>query len=280
MKNIKVLLAVLLLGTIQFADAQYYPGPPGPPPGPAPRERRERHNDEAAEVTPPTGYFEISVGAAEPIGSFSNTGSTSYGGYALPGVDLAISLGIPINHSNFGIALMYKGTSNPFDINGYMNNVQYSDPSKNYYIPTDQYGNPYDQGMTYDNSFIMAGLFATYPIQRLSIDFRLMGGVAICSLPELAYAANATSPTATNDFSWDISGSNTSGFAFGVGADLRYKFRRVSLMLGVDFLTADPNISTNETYVDQDGTTTYSRVGGGLPISLMSYSIGIGYTIR
>ncbi len=277
MKKIKIFLAVLLVGAIQFADAQYYPGPPGPPPGPAPR---ERHNDEAAEITPPTGYFEISVGATEPIGNFAGTGSTSYSGYALPGADLAISLGVPINHSNLGIALMYKGVSNQFDYNSYENNIQYSDPSKTYYIPYDQYGNNADQGISYDESFIMVGLFATYPIQRLSFDFRLMGGVAICSLPEVVYAAHATSLTAPDDFSWDISASSTSSFAFGAGADLRYKFRRVSLMLGVDFLTADPLISTNETYVDQSGSTSQSRLGGNLPISLMSYSIGIGYTVR
>jgi len=277
MKKIKIFLAVLLVGAIQFADAQYYPGPPGPPPGPAPR---ERHNDEAAEITPPTGYFEISVGAAEPIGSFASTGSTSYSGYALSGADLAISFGIPINHSNLGIALMYKGVSNQFDYNNYENNIQYSDPGKTYYIPTDQYGNNADAGISYDESFIMAGLFATYPIQRLSFDFRLMGGVAICSLPEVVYAAYATSPTAPDDFSWDISASSTGSFAFGAGADLRYKFRRVSLMLGVDFLTTDPIVSTNETYVDQSGSTSQSHLGGNLPISIMSYSIGIGYTIR
>ncbi|HTA82200.1 MAG TPA: hypothetical protein VK783_04685 [Bacteroidia bacterium] len=280
MKKTRIILAALLFGVIQFADAQYYYGPPGPPPGPPPRrERREKQEDQPAYGTP-TGYVEISLGLASPVGDFSNEGGVGYHGYALTGDNLAISLAIPINHSNFGIALMYSAYNNPFDVDGYINNVQYSNPGYNYYIPTDYYGNPYDAGASYSESFIMAGLFATLPVQRLSFDFRLMGGVAICSLPEITYAASATSAAATNDFLWDIAGSSTTGFAVDIGAGIRYQFRRAAIMFGIDFMSADPMISTTQTYTDQYGTNTFSHIGGNLPISLMSYSIGIGYPIR
>ena len=270
-----MILILFLLGTIGYADAQYYNGPPGPPPPPPPRYReRPQQRDEDLEMTPPSGYFEISIGLAQPVGSFSGNGGAGYSGYALPGDNISISLGIPINHSNLGIALMYSFCSNPFDLNTYVGDVQYADQSNTYYIPSQAgYG-------TYDESFIMGGLFATIPIQRLSFDFRLMGGVAICSLPEITYAAYATSNTANNDFAWDIASSSTAGLAFDMGGSIRYKLRRISIMAGIDFTGADPMVSTNKYYIDQFGNRSFTHVGGSLPISITSFSFGLGYEIR
>ncbi len=269
-----MILIMFLLGAIGYVDAQYYNGPPGPPPPPPRyRERQQREKDEP-EISQSTGYFEVSIGLAQPVGSFSNVGGIGYSGYALPGDNISLSLGIPINHSNIGIALMYSACSNPFDLNTFVSNVQYADQSNTYYIPSQAgYG-------TYDESFIMGGLFATIPIQRLSFDFRLMGGVAICSLPEVTYAAYATSNTANNDFLWDIASSSATGFAFDIGAGIRYKLRRISIMAGIDFINADPMISTNKEYIDQFGNNSYTHISGNLPISITSFSLGLGYEIR
>ena len=131
MKKARIIIAALILGTIGFADAQEYYG------GPAPRQRERQENQEP-EMTQPTGYFQISFGLAQPIGSFANEFGTGYGGYALPGDNLGISLGIPINHSNFGVALAYSNCSNVFDVGTYTANIAYANPGLNYYYPNGQ----------------------------------------------------------------------------------------------------------------------------------------------
>jgi hypothetical protein len=269
MKNIKVILVALLLGALNFADAQYYY--PGPPPPPQPR-HRERQEKEEPEITQPTGYFQVSIGLAQPVGGFANEFGAGYGGYALPGSNVSISLGLPINHSNFGVALMYSGCSNWFDINTYVNNLQLADQTRQYQgLVQDSYG----------ESFILGGLFATYPIHRiLSLDFRLTGGVALCSLPQLDYEASPTSSTAVTNFEWNTSGSSSASFAYDIGGDLRFKLRRISLILGVDYLAANPMVNSIQQYTDQNGNMTLNRVSGSVPISMMSYSLGLGYEIR
>lgn len=225
----------------------------------------------ANEGVPPSGYFEIGIGAAQPINSFAREGGSSYGGYALPGVNFNLSFGIPIARSNFGVALMYNYARNFQDINTYVDNVQMTDQA-NTYMPLYQ--------DAYRESFILGGLFATIPVERVSFDFRLMGGLAICSLPEVDYGEDATSLTATQNFEWDTYGSTSTSFATDLGMNIRFRIHRTSIMAGVDYLYTNPMVSTTQQYTDQYGNSTYSHVGGMLPISIMSYSIGIGYQFR
>jgi hypothetical protein len=290
MRNIKAFLLLLVAGTaFTTADAQYYYGPPpGPPPPPPPHHReREQRQPSDDEGVSPTGYFGLSIGLAQPVGSFAtafggtNTNSTSGigsvtypGGYAQPGFNFNISLGVPINHSNLGIAIMYGDCSNPFDIGAYTANVAATDPNKQY--------DGGDVSDLYSSSFIMVGLFATYPIQRLSLDLKVMGGVALTSTPEIAYSAQQWDATLNqyDQYSWDIASANSASFAFGLGADLRLKLRRVSLMLGVDFLTTTLSVNSQEQYTDPNNNTFYYRVGGSVPVSVVDPYIGIAYDIR
>ena len=257
MKNLKVIITVLILGILKLSIAQYNSPPPPPPP--------QEGN------VPPTGYLVFNLGISQPMGGFAAENGLGYSGYALPGNNLGLSLGMPVMHSNFGVALMYNYSWNPQDINGYVGNIQYTDQSNTYY--------PISQD-AYRESFIMGGLFATIPIQRLSIDFRLMGGVAICSLPEIDYGENSTSVTASQDFEWDTYSSTSSSFATDIGAGLRFRLRRTVLMAGMDYIYADPMVSTTQHYTDQYGNSTYTHVGGTIPISMVSYSLGIGYVLR
>jgi hypothetical protein len=257
MKTTKVITALLfLLGAIQFVSAQDVAPPPPPPENPG---------------SMPTGYFELGIGAGQPLNSFAWNNGTGYGGYALPGGNLNVSFGIPIAHSNFGVAFMYNYAWNLYDVNTYVNNVQISDQS-NTYTPLVQ-----DE---YRESFILGGLFATIPLQRISFDFRLMGGLAVCALPELDYEADATSPTASQNFEWDTYGSTSTSFASDMGASIRFRIFRTSLMVGIDYLNTDPMVNTTQRYTDQYGASTYSHVGGSSPISIISYSLGIGYQFR
>ena len=247
MKTKKVISAMLLIGAVGFANAQSDPGTDGMP----------------------TGYFEIGFGLAQPMGSYANASGSGYGGYALPGSSFNLSFGFPIAHSNFGIALMYNYAYNVYDINSYVNNVQVTDQNNSYVAL---------QNDGYSESFILGGLYATIPIQRLSFDFRLMGGVAVCGLPESDYGAYATSPVASNNFEWDTYSSTSSAFAFDLGGGIRYRFWRTSIMAGIDYMTTNPMASTTQQYTDQFGNVTYTHIGNTVPISLLTFSIGIGYS--
>ncbi len=247
MKTKKVLLAGLLVNIMNVAGAQ----------------------DKSDLNSPPTGYFELGVGLTQPMGHFANEMGTSYGTYALPGNDFSLSFGVPIDHSYFGVAFMYSYYYNAYDINTYVDNIQVSDQTNSYY-PLRRDG--------YSENMIMGGLYVTIPAKRLSLDFRVLGGVALCALPEVDYGAEATSLTATNDFEWDTYHSNSSAFAFDVGGGLRYRFWRTTLMAGVDFVTTSVMANTTQQYTDQYGNASYTHISNTVPISLMSYSIGIGYS--
>lgn len=247
MKTRKIISVMLFLGAAGFANAQSDAGTDGSS----------------------TGYFEISYGLAEPMGSFANATGSGYGGYALPGSSFGLSLGIPIAHSNFGVALMYNYSFNTYDINSYVNNVQVSDQNNSYVAL---------QNDGYSESFIMGGLYATIPIQRFSFDFRFMGGLAVCNLPESDYGAYATSAFATNNFEWDTYSSTSSAFALDLGGGIRYRFWRTSIMAGIDYITTDPIANTTQQYTDQFGNVTYTHIGNTVPISLMDFTIGIGYS--
>lgn len=269
--------AILVVGLLAFiigdAAAQYY-GPPGPPPGPAPMRRQRQQEPKDDEQSKPTGYFEISFGLAEPIGAFGATTGTTYGGYALPGSAFNLSLGIPVNHTNLGVALMYGDYNNLFDINSFAYTQQLADQSKAY-APILQ--------DSYNESFILAGLFWTWPVHRLSFDARLMGGIAICHLPEVTWGAQgAYDPTIStyDTYQWDTYPSSSVGFAYDIGADIRYKLRRTSIMLGIDYTGANPNVNTTQQYTDPYGNMYYSRISGGVPMSLICVNLGLAYEIR
>jgi hypothetical protein len=274
MKNItRTLFAILLTGLFYNADAQYgYGFGYGPPP----RHRQEQSKPEEKDSGPakPTGYFELSIGLATPTGSFASPVGLSYNGkYALPGLAFNASAGIPIAHTNIGIALMYGYYNNPFDINSYVNNVQFSDQTKSY--------SPITQD-SYVENFVMAGLFWTWPIERFSFDARFMGGIAVCNLPEIYYGADyAYGPYGSGyyEYTWDYAPSSSIAFAFDIGGDARYKLRRSSIMFGVDYIHASTNANTTLNYTDANGINWPYNVHSGVSIANLTFTLGVGYQI-
>jgi hypothetical protein len=253
-------------GILNTSKAQDYSAPP---PAPSPPNQSYTGGD----ISIPSGYFEIGFGLAQPTGKFMSNSSSGYGGYALPGSNFELSLGVPVNHSNLGVAFMFGSCDNSFDINTYVSNVSMSDQSKSY--------TPLIQD-DYNENFIMAGLFATIPLYRLSIDFRLMGGIAFCYLPEVDYGASEYDPLVAgyDNYEWDTYSSRSTSFAYGFGADLRYRIRRFSVMFGVNYIATNPVVSTEQQYTDPNGDYTYTHVGGSIPISIVSANIGLAYQIR
>lgn len=220
--------------------------------------------------TAPTGYAEVSFGMAIPTGNFAKESGENYGEYALLGNNFNISLGIPVHHSNFGVALMYGSFSNFFDMNTYVNNIQANDPTK-FYSPI--------KGDEYDESVFMAGFFATYPVHRFSFDFRIMGGIAFCYLPEVDYGANPVTE-GTYNYEWDTHSSTSSSFVYDAGVDVRYKVRRMSVMFGVDFISANPTVNTTQLYIDPNGNYLSTQIHQNVSMPIVSVDIGVAYRIR
>jgi len=165
---------------------------------------------------------------------------------------------------------MYGDYSNWFNINGYVNTLQIADQSKTYA--------PLVQDV-YRESFILGGIFWTWPMDRLSFDARLMGGLAFSSLPEINYGANWDPAYGQYDYWWDTPASSSVGFGFDMGVDLRYKLRRTSIMFGMDYIYGGATVNAYQRY-DSPTTTTYTRIYGGVPITEISFNLGLAYEIK
>lgn len=235
---------------------------------------RQRNRDTANNE--PSGYFSVNFGFATPEGSFGQGIGSQYGGYALGGSNFNFSIGIPINHTNFGIALMYGSYDNEYDLNTFSNN--------NYVSPIYPDQNDYSEGS------IMGGLYVTYPvINRLSVDARLMGGVLLSSLPEQDIAYQDV----TGDiYQYDIQPSNSTSFAFDAGIGLRFMVaefgrRKVCIMANVDYIYSSVSYNTEQIeyytpYANNPTNITYQTnysITGHLPVQLLNITFGIGYQL-
>ncbi len=281
------MLILAFVALVDLAQAQYYDYPP--PQGPPPRQRRgERQEPAQLPLGEPSGYVSLNFGfVGIPQGNWASTTNMkygSYGGYATVGTSENISAGIPLNGTNFGVALMLGAYSNPVDMGSYTNNFGNSDSGRynaaNYYQPS---------GTSYNATVLMGGLFYTYPMGRFSLDFRGMIGIAFCGLPDIyfigTYGGNQTD-------SWEVGGTNTTGFATDLGVGLRCVFRRnTCAMLNIDYTGINTSYSTTMThdyyYVPVSATSAnltpwvansnQIQVSGSLSMSLVTVSVGIGY---
>jgi hypothetical protein len=261
MKNIKAILIVLTVaGVFTSVKAQdsYYPL-----------------------VSPPNtwdslqgqmGYFAINFGLAQPIGMFASAKSISYGGYAMPGSVVNLSIGLTPEHSDFGVALLFGNYTNPFNENKYALNVSQSDQARSY-TPT-----VYDD---YIMSNIMAGLLYTIPVDKISLDFRALGGILLCNFPEVEYTAYQYNAIlgAPSYYNWDIASSTSTALAGDLGLGVRYNFRNMAVMLNTDYLYSNPPYSTTERVTDAAGNKSYMNLYGNMKVSAISYALGFGYQI-
>lgn len=263
-KNIVAITVAVLISTLSFGQGRYNNNPPpqAPAAGPA---QGPRNFD-------PTGFIMVTIGGANPLGNYAAQSGTGYGGYASGGITESILAGIPVANTNIGVSLMYAGYANIFDINAYASNVIKSDPYNTYY----DFSND-----DYSESAIMAGVFYTWPVHRISFDLRAMGGIMIGNLPGITYYAYATDPLASNDFQWDYASSRSIGLGYDVGGDIRVRLNRsFCISLNADYVGASLPYSTYNTYTDQYGYQTINSVTGNIPVELFNISLGLGYQFR
>ena len=294
LRSIRFLLAfALLLSAYSNSFAQYYYGPPPPPRKPPPGAPAQNIDNGIAN---PTGFLSVNLGLANPEGAFAQQFGSGYGGYAMPGFEFNFALGLPVNHSNFGVAVMVGSYTNTYNNGQWANNL-YNDPSPNNYF----YQNAIYPGQTvnvYANTSIMVGGYGTLPLGRLSIDARLMVGALIAGLPERTFQFQYNADTLIED---DVQPANPVSFAVDAGIGLRYFIgnfgrRKVCLMLNADYLfssvsyfTQDyqymiPNYSYNQFQITTQplpGITptpdVNGNISGTMPIALFSLTFGVGY---
>lgn len=291
LKTLKFLftgLIFLFLGTDLYA--QYYYGPPPPPRKPPPGARKQ---PEDLGPSLPTGFLSVNFGLAEPEGTFAQQIGTGYGGYALPGDLFSLSLGLPVNHSNFGVAVMIGSYSNTYNNDQWTANINNnSNPNNAFFQNANQIQGTYN---IYSNTTVMGGLYGTLPVGNLSIDGRLMIGAMIGGLPERAFGFY---DTANNFYEDDIQPSNPVALAFDAGIGLRYLIgnfgrRKVCLMVNADYLFTNVSYFTpdyqNLVYPYQAQLQTQplpgisptpdinGNISGTIPIALFTLTFGIGY---
>jgi len=271
-KSKRVVLSCLLISFYIANNAQDYYATPPPPPPPGYNQTNQSENNFG-----PSGYISINFGFATPEGGFANAVGSAYGGYALPGDIFHLSLGIPINHSNFGVAFMLGNYNNEYDLNTYANNnSEYAiHPDQNYYSETS----------------IMGGFYATVTVGRLSFDGRLMAGMLINNLPEQDYGY---SDAEGDMFEYDLQSSNSTSLALDAGGGLRYDIaefwrRKLCFMVNLDYLYSRVSYSTEQNVyeVPVTGPNAGYQVqllpsptfSGTFPLQLLNLTFGLGYQI-
>jgi len=195
---------------------------------------------------------------------------------------------------------MCSGFINSFDNISYVYNISKANQNNNG-IST-KYGvipgtHPY-----YTGSFIMGGLFATYPVNIFSFDFRAMGGAMIAHLPPIYYTATAEAEGGYFWMdSWSVPASTATSFAYDFGVDFRvnplnkyiyhkyHRERAMSLILGIDYIAANLKVNTTQE-ITNSGTNSYANpiatfttntpITRISPISMLTISIGAALSFR
>lgn len=234
-----------------------------------------------------SGYMSINFGFANPEGSFASPYGSGYSGYALRGTSFHFSMAFPVKQSNFGFAFMFGSYNNTYDNTNYGNHLENTSGSQTVeYLPLSQGFNG-SISNTYQESSIMGGAYATYPIGRLSIDGRLMIGVLLSSLPEQIYGKV---DTANNQTIYDIEPSNSVSLAFDAGIGIRCLVTRIGrrqlcAMVNVDYLYSNVGYSVQQDVQYTPGNLALSSVqsqnsfSGNLAISLLNITFGLGYQL-
>jgi hypothetical protein len=272
MKTIKakpVITLCLFICIYALSNAQN--GPPPPPPN-------YGQPDKDAGAALPSGYISVNFGFANPEGGYSSAVGSGYGGYALPGDMFNLSMGFPINRSNFGVAFMFGSTNNQYDLNTYANN------NNDYAIYPDQ--------NYYSETSLMGGLYMTFPLGRyLSFDGRFMLGALLSNLPEQDYGYN---DDLGNSYQFDLQSTNSASLAFDAGVGVRCMIahfwrRKLCAMLNVDYLassvpyTAQQNLyeipATGPNAGYQVQLEPGNEFSGHIPVNLLNITFGLGYQL-
>ena len=220
--------------------------------------------DKTEDATKAQSFIGITGGYAHAGGNFIKSDYyNNNSGFANPsGMNMGIE-GAYFFHKNFGIGGVFSNTS------FYTKGKQ---------ALADGYKDAFDVDSTtvtdkgkYSTYNFLIGPYFSFPMKKLSIDLRVVGGLVNASTPEFTtYLEDQTGVT----FSQKSSTANT--FGFQAGAGVRYSIiKYLCVKLNADYFYSNPDFKiTNENRVINTGRliTEYKQ-----PISGVCLNFGIAY---
>jgi hypothetical protein len=194
----------------------------------------------------PTSYLGITIGPGIPLGKYKDSA------FASTGLDFTINIAYTVTHTNtagYGIAFKLDDGHNPMNAKAFesaFNKQLYLQTHDPHYTSILQ--NP--GNLSYYGAYV--GFYSTISIKKFAIDMRVMGGILFGDIPEMQVGVfdSGTQIGAA-------SASETSGYGASLcaGAGLRYlPSHTLSFILNIDFVYADPSISTNSATITQSSS--------------------------
>jgi hypothetical protein len=175
-------------------------------------------------------YVGFSFGSAIPVGMYASTDKTNKeSGYAKPGSSFAVNVNALFKGSRMGFAGMVAYFTNPFDVatmeqqlesdvdnTGYTFNISASD---------------------WKSTCMMMGLCSSFPAGKLSVNLRLLAGLASSTTPSFyARIVNTSTGGWFDESQYSVSDDS---FCYNGGFSLCYKLtKRFSLMATADYLAS------------------------------------------
>jgi hypothetical protein len=220
---------------------------------------------------PRDGYIAVMYGLAAPTGSYSQNEG------AITGSDFSLSAAFPGIISRWGIAFKFDHGSNGINADRLSSTLTNNTGFANITCSL-----PYTLGHCSYSSYL-AGLYITYPGNRLTIDLRILAGAMSATLPSVT-AEYYDQTTGTDGLQYQ---GQTSGSAFAIdfGIEARYPVtHRLSVFGSIDYLHADPSflIVTSGAAFASDGSIILGsgqEVTSDQAFNLFNLSLGMGYTI-
>jgi opacity protein-like surface antigen len=168
------------------------------------------------------GMFGVMGGVAIPVMDFADDNFKLASGYATTGYN--IKLGIAYDLSpDFGMALQYQFTNNPFNGKEFFNDIKQANNNNNIAFNSLS-SKPWTlQGM-------MLGVYYPFRTYRTTIDMKLMGGFLTGNLPE--YTISYTDKAQNTTYTQRQNETSATNFGFQAGVGIRYQLYKNLLLLG------------------------------------------------
>jgi len=217
----------------------------------------------------PQAYGSFNAGYAMPIGSFGASTSADWTGYAKGGASYTIQVGIPVAHSNFGVAIMAGYNNNKFDAAAYGTNLAKADTGNSYSTVT---------VAAYTQYYLMTGLLVTSnTISGFSVDGHLEIGVDYINYPNPYWTTTSIRSRAQAQLF--LTTSPTTTLAIAIGGAAHYAFDNgFTVLANINFMHT--GASANTTLItDNKAGQTITYPTNSVSMSCLSISLGLGYSL-
>jgi len=220
---------------------------------------------------PRNGYVALAYGLGSPAGAYAQNEG------ALTGSLFSLSAALPGIISHWGVALKFDHGTNNINAGRLSSTL-----TNNARFPNISCSLPFTLGHCSYSSFL-GGLYLTCPSRHITIDFRLLAGTMISTIPSLAIEYfDQTTGTSSLQYQGEASGS---AFAIDFGVEARYPImQRLLIFMSMDYIHADPSfpfVTTGAELTSNGGIFQGSgqEETASQAFSLFNFSVGAGYSI-